>query len=42
MQGDPESRERASMSKRVRRMVISFMLFLLLVSGFFGFILTSL
>lgn len=30
------------MSKRVRRIVILLMLFLLLVSGLFGFILTSL
>jgi hypothetical protein len=42
MQGDSPLLERASMSKRTRRIVILFMLFLLLVSGFFGFILTSL
>jgi len=34
--------ESVSMSKRVRRAVILLMLFLLLVSGFFGFILTGL
>lgn len=33
--------ERLSMSKRVRRAVIFIMLFLLLVSGLFGFILTQ-
>jgi hypothetical protein len=41
MRGFPPGLEGLSMSKRVRRAVILLMLFLLLVSGFFGFILTQ-
>ena len=42
MRGEPARGRSVAMSKRVRRAVVLLMLFLLLVSGLFGFILTQL